>query len=181
MPKVVVYDACVLHPAPLRDLLIRLARAGLVRAHWAEAIINGCFRSILRRRPDLETPLKRTRALMNVALPDALITGYEDLIDTLDLPDPDDRHVLAAAIRAEADVIVTANLADSPPSVLGRYAITAKHPDELVAGLVDSAPAFVLTIVKQQASDLRNPPRTVDENAGSAEGRRARNGGCLPT
>jgi predicted nucleic acid-binding protein len=163
MPRVVVYDACVLHPAPLRDLLIRIARAGLVRARWTDTILDECFRSILRRRPELAIPLERTRVLMNAAVPDCLITEYEALIDTLELPDPKDRHVLAAAIRAGAETIVTANLADFPPDVLVRYQLEAKHPDELVVELADSAPGVVLAVITRQATDLRNPPRTVDD------------------
>jgi hypothetical protein len=71
MPAVVIYDACVLHPAPLRDLLVRLARAGLVRARWTDTILDECFRSILRRRPGLEEPLRRTRELLVAPYPTA--------------------------------------------------------------------------------------------------------------
>lgn len=80
MAPVVIYDACVLHPAPLRDLLIRIARAGLVRARWTEQILDETFRSVLRRRPELEVPLRRTRELMIMAVPDCLVVGHEDLI-----------------------------------------------------------------------------------------------------
>ena len=100
---------------------------------------------------------------MNAAVPDCLITGYEDLVDTLELPDPNDRHVLAAAIRTGAETIVTANLTDFPPEVLARYQLEAKHPDELVVELVDSAPAVVVAVITRQAADLWNPPRTVDD------------------
>jgi predicted nucleic acid-binding protein len=163
MAGIVLYDACVLHPAPLRDLLIRLARAGLVRARWTDAILDECFRSILRRRPELELSLKRTRALMVAAVADCLIDGYEDLIETLDLPDPNDRHVLAAAIRAGAETIVTANVADFPRDALSRHQVEAKHPDDFVVELVDTAPAAVLGIVTRQAADLHSPRRSVEE------------------
>jgi hypothetical protein len=90
------YDACVLHPAGLRDLLVRLATTGMFRAHWSTDILDEMVRSILRRRPDLTAAqLDRTRELMCNAVPDCLTTGYEELIDGLHLPDPDDRHVLA--------------------------------------------------------------------------------------
>src|SRR5687767_9319707 len=113
MAFVVIYDACVLYPAPLRDLLIRLAGKRLVQARWTEQILDECFRNIAANRPDLpEAALRRTRELMNRALPDVLVTGYEELIDGLTLPDPNDRHVLAAAIRSGAQVIVTTNLDD---------------------------------------------------------------------
>ena len=101
------YDACVLHPAGLRDFLVRLAMTGLFRAHWSDEILDEMVASILARRSDLqETQLERTRELMCSAVPDCLVTGYQDLIDALDLPDPNDRHVLAAAIRSGSQVIV---------------------------------------------------------------------------
>lgn len=115
MAFVVIYDACVLYPAPLRDLLIRVARTGVVRAQWSNLILDECFRNILANRPDLSPgTLQRTRELMNKAVADSLVTGFEHLVDGLDLPDPDDRHVLAAAVRAGAQAIVTANLKDFP-------------------------------------------------------------------
>jgi len=163
MAAVVIYDACVLHPAPLRDLLIRIARAGLVRARWTDAILDECFRSILRRRPELQEPLKRTRELMNAAIPDCLVRGYEDLVESLALPDSDDRHVLAAAIRSGASAIVTSNLADFPTQALAPFQIEPKHPDDFVTELIDSAPAVVLAAVTRQAAELRSPPRSVSD------------------
>lgn len=106
MAFVVLYDACVLYPAPLRDLLLRIATTGIVRARWSEAILDECFRSIAAQRPEIPPEaLARTRVLMNRAAPDCLVTGYEHLIEGLDLPDLDDRHVLAAAIRANAQAM----------------------------------------------------------------------------
>jgi predicted nucleic acid-binding protein len=140
MAFTVVYDACVLFPAPVRDLLIRVAHAGLVRARWSDAILDECFRSILASRPDLDaTILDRTRRLMNAAVADGLVTGYEPLVGALELPDPDDRHVLAAAIRSAAQVIVTSNLRDFPNCKLAPYGVEARHPDEFVLGLIDLA------------------------------------------
>src|SRR5438552_18500576 len=109
-PVTAVYDANILYPAPLRDLFIRVAQAGLIRARWTETIHDEWIRNVLRDHPQLSAErLARTRTLMNEAVRDCLVTGYEDLIDFLTLPDPDDRHVLAAAIRAGTDVIVTCN------------------------------------------------------------------------
>lgn len=102
-------------PAPLRNLLLRLALADLFRVRWTDRIHEEWIRSVLAQRPDLlPEQLGRTRDLMDRAVPDCLVTGYEGLIDTLDLPDLDDRHVLAAAIRSQASVIVTYNLRDFP-------------------------------------------------------------------
>lgn len=110
---VAVLDANVLHPARPRDLLLRLAIAGTFQPRWTATILAECVGSIAADRPDLTAEqLDRTRHLMGVAVPDALVEGYEDLIDQLELPDPDDRHVLAAAMAAGADLLVTWNLAD---------------------------------------------------------------------
>lgn len=159
-----VYDANVLHPASVRDLLIRVGQTGLFAARWTEAILDEVIDSILRRHPELDRPrLVRTRELMCEAIPDCLVTGYERLIEGLDLPDPDDRHVLAAAIRAHAQVIVTANLSDFPPEQLSPYFIEAQSPDEFVLYLVDLAPGTVAAIAQQQADALQKPPQTLDD------------------
>src|SRR5215471_4888245 len=122
MAFVVIYDACVLYPAPLRDLLVRLANTGIVRARWSDPILDECFRSILRNRPDLKPEaLKRTRELMTQAVADCMVSGFEDLIEGLNLPDPNDRHVLAAAIRAGAQAIITLNLSDFPEGTLAPF------------------------------------------------------------
>lgn len=164
MAFVVLYDACVLYPAPLRDLLVRLANTGIVRARWSEAILDECFRNILKQRPELKaSALQRTRELMRLAVPDCMVEGFEPLIEGLQLPDQDDRHVLAAAIQAAAQTIVTFNLRDFPDEQLARYGIEAQHPDDFMLDTIDLAPGFVIKVVSEQAAALRNPPRTVHE------------------
>src|SRR5438270_12260865 len=143
-PVTAVYDANILYPAPLRDLFIRLAQTGLVRARWTEAIHDEWVRNVLKDNPTLSPDrLARTRTLMNEAVRDCLVTGYEDLIESLSHPDPDDRHVLAAAIRAGAAVIVTYNLKDFPAETLARFDIEAQHPDDFLVSLLDQAPGVV--------------------------------------
>lgn len=159
-----LYDADVLHPAGLRDLLVRLGQTGLFRARWSEQILDEMVGSILRRRPDLDAArLARTRELMCDAVADCMVTGYEPLIEGLDLPDPDDRHVLAAAIRCSAQVIVTSNLDDFPADALEPFNIEAQAPDQFVLDLANLAPARVAAVIQQQSAALRNPPRTIDE------------------
>jgi PIN domain len=161
---VVVYDACVLYPAPLRDLLVRLAQTGLFRARWTNQILDECFRSILANRPDLDQrALDRTRELMNAAVRDCLVEGYESLADGLALPDAGDRHVVAAAIRSGAQCIVTRNLGHFPRETLQRLGIDAQDPDAFVLNLVDLDVAAVVGAIEAQASALRNPPRTARE------------------
>jgi len=159
-----VYDACVLYPAPLRDLLLRLGASGLFRARWTDHINEEWRRSLQQNRPDIpEARLHKLVELVNASVPDCLVTRYEKLAETLDLPDPDDRHVLAAAIRSGAQVIVTYNLGDFPPALLEAYEIDAQHPDTFVCHLLDLAAPAVAAAVKSQRAALRHPPQTVEE------------------
>ena len=164
MAFIVLYDACVLYPAPLRDLLMRLARTELFRAKWTAEILDECFDGIRRQRPDLDADkLARTRELMIRAVPDCLVTGYEGLVTSFELPDPDDRHVLAAAVRAGAQIIVTANTRHFPDKVLEQFGIEAQDADEFVVNLIDIDAATVPGVVTAQAADLRNPPTTIEQ------------------
>lgn len=110
--------------------------------------------------------------LMNAHVLDALITGHETLIPSLTLPDPDDRHVLAAGICGGVDAIITYNLSDFPPQVLKTYGIEAQHPDDFIACQLDLAPARVLTALREQRSALKRTPRTLDEFLATLEQQR---------
>ncbi|MFI5381553.1 MAG: PIN domain-containing protein [Tepidisphaerales bacterium] len=169
----VILDACVLYPAPLRDLLMHLACTDIFRARWTDEIHDEWIRNVLQDRPDLtEQQLDRTRTLMNAAVRDCLVTDYENLIDGLRLPDPDDRHVLAAAIRARADAIITFNLADFPQNRLGPFGIEALHPDEFVACQVDLAETTVCEAVRRHRASLKHPPKSVEEYLDTLIGQR---------
>jgi predicted nucleic acid-binding protein len=173
MASIVVYDANVLFPAPLRDLLIRVAMSGAVRARWTDDILDECFRNILAVRPDLSAEkLERTRALMNRAIRDVRVTGYAPLIEGLDLPDPDDRHVLAATLTAGADAIVTFNLDDFPSHILQPLGVEALHPDAFFSELIEHDAEAVCTAVTRQARALQNPPQTRAELLDTLEAQR---------
>jgi predicted nucleic acid-binding protein len=160
----VVYDANVLYPNSLRDLLIRVAQADLVDAKWTDRILDETFRNLKENRPDLDpAKLDRTRELMNRAIRDVLVTGYEPLIDALDLPDPDDRHVLAAAIKARAQVIVTENTKDFPQARLASWNIEARCADEFVLDLIDLNQQAVYAQVQRMADSWQNPPGVVED------------------
>lgn len=159
-----IYDACVLYPAPLRDFLMELALTDLFRARWSEDIQQEWVRNVLKNRPDLsEAQLTRTKELMNRYVRDALVTGYEPLIPSLSLPDPDDLHVLAAAIRCNASVIITTNLKDFPDEALYPYDIEAQHPDDFILYLLDLQPIRVCTAAERHRQRLRNPPMDAEQ------------------
>jgi predicted nucleic acid-binding protein len=162
---VVVLDANVLYPARLRDLFIRLSIAGLIRARWSERILDECFSNLIADRPDLtSSQLARTRRLMSIALPDAMIqTEAQHIEEALDLPDPDDRHVVETAIAADAEFIVTANLKDFPTTALGPFELVAIGPDALLVDLLQRDHQAVVDVITRQAGDLRHPPMSIDK------------------
>jgi predicted nucleic acid-binding protein len=167
-PITAVLDACVLYPAPLRDLLMYLAVKDVYRPRWTDAIHEEWIRNLLENRPDLRrAQLERTRDLMNRHARDAMVTRCEGLIEALSLPDPEDRHVLAAAIHAGAEVIVTFNLADFPASALAVHGIEGRHPDAFCCGLLDTALDAFLEAVRLQWLSLKDPPRDVPEFLGT--------------
>lgn len=158
---VALLDANVLYPTTLRDLLMWLAISGTYDAHWTGRIQNEWTRNLLADQPQLTAQrLERTKTLMDQALPGALVTGYEAIIDNLKLPDADDRHVLAAAIHTEAQLIVTLNLRDFPPSTLEPFGVRALHPDDFVLMLAYNDPTGVLRAASAQRENFKQPPLT---------------------
>lgn len=143
---------------------MHVAMTDLYRAKWTEAIHDEWIRNVLKDRPDLKPEqLQRTRELMNAHVRDCLVTGYEGLIPAVSLPDPDDQHVLAAAIRANADLILTFNLKDFPEEALKPYGIEVQHPDEFLNFQLDLAPHVVCAAAKRHRASLKNPSKDVNE------------------
>lgn len=140
-----------------------LGLSGQFRARWSVQIHDEWKRNVLKNRPDLTIEqLDRTSALMDQAIPGGVVTGYESLIPSLDLPDADDCHVLAAAIRCNAAVIVTFNEKDFPLELLKPYGIEAQHPDVFVENLFDLDPAAVVAAAQRQRAQLKNPSMSVE-------------------
>jgi predicted nucleic acid-binding protein len=158
------YDANVLYPAPLRDFLMHLALTGVYRARWSAQVHEEWKRNLLKNRQELtREQLDRTSSLMDKAVPDGLVTDYEPLIEGLQLPDVDDRHVLAAAIKCNASVIVTFNLKDFPKDILGPFNIEPLHPDNFIVDLWDLDQAAVLEAAQRQRASLKSPPHNARE------------------
>jgi predicted nucleic acid-binding protein len=161
---IAVLDANVLYPAPLRDYLLRLASLELYKPKWTNDIQEEWIRNLLINRPDLKREnLELTQNAMNSAFPDANITNYEELISGLQLPDEKDRHILAAAIRGNADVIVTFNLKDFPPDYLRLYDIEVQDPDEFISNLISLDKHNSENALQNLIKSLRNPPKSREE------------------
>ncbi len=160
----VVCDANVFYSIVLTDLLLSLGVAGLFRPRWTAHIHAEWMRNLQANNPALEpAKIERRRALMDAAIEDCLITGYEPLIPTLQLPDANDRHVLAAAIHAQAQVIVTYNLRDFPAATLAPHNLTAQHPDEFLTALTGQEPAAVVAVLEEMRARKTRPPLTMEE------------------
>ncbi len=163
-----VLDACVLYSAFLRDLVMRLTVRRAFQPVWSADIHDEWMRNVLRNRPDLKRgPLENTRALMDRYGRECLATGYAALVSTLTLPDPDDRHVLAAAIVADAPLIVTFNLSDFPPSALAPYGVEAQHPDVFLSALCRADPETFRDALRDLLAALKNPPSTLADRLGA--------------
>ena len=152
----VIFDANVLYPAPLRDLLMSVALTEQFRAKWTNEIHDEWSRNLLKNRSDItEVQLQKIIKLMNAAVPDSLVDNYDGFIECLNLPDPNDRHVLAAAIKCNADVIVTNNLKDFPAEELKKYDVEAQSPDVFLNHLYDLNPTAFCSAVRQQRERLK--------------------------
>jgi PIN domain len=155
-PPIVVYDACVLYPFHTRNLLTQCAVDRLIEARWTDAIHAEWIRNLAASSPSLPIErLHKIRDLMNRALPGADVRGYEPHIAGLALPDPDDRHVLAAAITADASRIVTWNLRDFPDEALSGHGLRAQTPDGLLMHLYDHIPEAVVASTARARRNLR--------------------------
>lgn len=165
MPFSVVLDTCVLYPAHLRDTLLRLAERGLYRALWSADIVEELQRNLIEAGFN-PASIDRLIGEMGAAFPDAEVIGYRSLIDGLTC-DPKDRHVLAAAVRADAAAIVTFNIDDFPAASVDPFEIEIVHPDTFLLDQLDQldqldlAPSPVIEELDQQATANRREPKTL--------------------
>lgn len=161
---IAILDACVLYPAPVRDLLLSLADTGLYKPKWSSLIQDEWSRNLLLNRPDLnQSQLDKTIQAMNMAFPDSNVENFESLITSISLPDPDDRHVVAAAIQSKADVVVTYNLKHFPKSVTEEYNIKIQHPDIFLCNVFDLHPEKAKQAFIKMVKRLKKPPKSYSD------------------
>lgn len=154
----VVLDACVLVPVVLADTLLRIAERELYLPLWTGRILGEARDAVSKVHPDVDQALVAGRfEQMESAFSESLVRGWQPLEQTVDLPDPNDRHVVAAALQRNADALVTMNLRDFPSAVLKQHSLEAIHPDDFLLDHLDLAPRIVLDVLRDQASHTRNP------------------------
>lgn len=163
MSTVVVLDACVLFPMPLCDTLFRIAETGLYRPQFSQEILDETTRNLVKKNRITQEKAARYQNCIKEAFPDAIIEGYEKLVPLM-TNDIKDRHVLAAAVKAKADVIVTFNLKDFPLNSVEPFDIKVKHPDDFLLDILSKYGLEALTeILQQQAAALKKPPMSFRE------------------
>lgn len=158
-------DACALVPIAQADTLLRLAEIGLYRPLWSDMVLNETVAALETVHPDM----KRSGAahkrvdVMRRHFVDACVENWGQVLNAVQLPDPGDRHVVAAAFKGRADVIVTGNVKDFPASQLERFNLSAQTPDEFLLNQLDLEPQPVMELLRSQAADARKPPLELDE------------------
>ncbi|KTR41927.1 DNA-binding protein [Curtobacterium oceanosedimentum] len=155
------FDACTLYGIRLTDLILRLADAGAFRPLWSDEVLDEVRRNVVGAGVDPSGIDARIDA-MQTYFPDATVTGYEALTAAMTC-DPKDRHVLAAAVRSKADVLVTFNLRDFPGASLEPFDVEVVHPDDFLLDQLDLFPGVVTRVLRELAEDYVDPPLTIDD------------------
>ena len=158
------FDANVFFGARLRSIIMSLAQTNAFRARWSEDIHREWMKAVIGRRADITLQsLEPTRRQMDAAVLDCLVTGYEGIIESVELPDPNDRHVLAAAIVAKSSAIVTFNLKHFPEKALQPYGIHTVHPDEFILDIDGLTNEALFRAVDADLKHYSKPPLTLDQ------------------
>jgi len=154
-PAVAVFDACILYPFHLRNVVVQAAVDRLVEARWTDEIHDEWMRNLMARAPAIPAErLRNTRRLMNEALPAATVSGYEKHISIVNLPDPNDRHVVAAGIAAGASIILTCNLRHFPVKELRKFGLRRETPDAFLSSLYDEVPELTIASLANARRNL---------------------------
>jgi predicted nucleic acid-binding protein len=159
----VVLDACVLLPASIRDTLLRTADAGLYRLHLTNNILEEVRRNLVKKEIIQESDAKNLIDKIKHYFPESFVAQHNMQIPSMPVNEKD-RHVLAAAVASDSQVIVTQNLKDFPPHLLNSFDVEAQSPDDFLVNLFDpDTEHIIIKILINQAGDLRNPSKTVLE------------------
>lgn len=158
----VIVDSCVIFPMPLCDTLLCAAEAELYCVHFSQEILDGATRNLVKKGRMTEFKAARFQEMIKNTFPEAMVEVPASLVEAM-TNHPGDRHVLAAAIIANAKIIVTDNLKHFPKKALEPYGIEAQHPDVFLTQLFDNDPESMVEVIRQQAEELKNPPQTVAE------------------
>jgi len=156
----VLLDANILYPFYTKDVFLNFFSGGLIRAHWTECILAEWIRSARRKIPNKIDSIHGQERRMRKDFPEAMVTSFEQYITGLELPDPDDRHVLAAAIQCETRYIVTEDLGDFPREYLAQFGIEPIGPGAFLGMIWDSYPKEARKVLLQVKENYRNPPFT---------------------
>lgn len=157
-------DACALVPIATCDTMLRMADAGAFQPLWSARVIEEALRALSRIHSSVEPNRLQNRfTSMNQAFRHALVSGWEPLEASIRLPDPDDRHVVAAALRGRADVVVTENVRDFPHSMLSRLGLEAIRVDDFLLRLLEDHPKTTRHVLAEQATALSNPRVSTSE------------------
>lgn len=159
-----VLDACVMVPVSLCDTLLRLAEERMFRPVWSERILAETSGAVRAVHPDLDEGLiERRIRYMAEGFPGVSVGEFETIESALVLPDSDDRHVLAAAIRARADAIVTANVRDFPVEITAGFDVEVIHPDQFLMSQLDMRSRTVMEVLTAQAGAAKNPRLSLED------------------
>ncbi|MDT0606008.1 PIN domain-containing protein [Croceitalea rosinachiae] len=151
-----VLDTNIIYPIEIRDLLFWFAFFELFTPKWSNHIFDE-WEKVMKGKGVEDEEIKKRTNRANLAFPDALVTNYEPLIETLELPDSKDRHVMAAAIKTNANVIVTNNLKDFPKEYLSRFGLSAKSADDFITDIIDLNHEKAVQAFKKLVLNRRNP------------------------
>jgi hypothetical protein len=158
-----ILDANVLYPNTLRNLLLSLASDGIYHVKWTTEITQEWSRNLVADRPDIASNIDRLVDLVNLSVQDCLVEGYEYIIPTIELPDLNDRHVVAAAVVGHADAIVTFNLKDFPAELIDKFGVDVQHPDDFLMNQLQLRQFDALEVMRKVRGRYRNPQLSAKE------------------
>ena len=151
-----ILDTNVIYPIEIRDLLFWFASYDLFTPKWSKHIFIE-WEEVMKRKGISNIEIEKRVMKASLAFPDALVKNYEPLMDILNLPDEKDRHVLAAAIKTNANIIVTNNIKDFPKDYLSNFGITAKNADDFLTDIIDLNNGLAVEAFKVMVLNRINP------------------------